>query len=122
MYLPVLALIYLALSLRTIRLRWKFRVSVGDGGHKLLQRAIRVHSNFSEYVPLIALLIYLVESSGASGRLVHGLCLALLFGRVLHATAVSQEKEPLIFRQSGMILTFASLIISSVYLLYTRWF
>jgi uncharacterized protein len=117
LYAAVLALIYIALSLQTTRLRNSLRVSLGDGGDKELMRAIRVHANFAEYVPFAVLLIHLCEGDGAPKELLHGLCIALIIGRVAHAWGVSQLKENLRFRMVGMLITFFTLGIAAAYLL-----
>ncbi|WMW80861.1 MAPEG family protein [Undibacterium cyanobacteriorum] len=119
LYAAVLGLIYVGLSFRTIGLRRKLRLSLGDGGDKALNRAIRVHSNFAEYVPLALILLFLLESQAYSRVLVHIFASMLVVGRVLHAYGVSQLKEKLIFRTTGMLLTLFSLIFTCLVLLYT---
>lgn len=109
-YAAVLALVFVGLSLRTIGLRRRARVAIGDGGDRALARAARVHANFAEYVPLALLLIYLFESAGAPAPIVHLLCAALLGGRLLHAWGVSQVHEDLRLRVAGMALTFVALV------------
>jgi hypothetical protein len=118
LYAALLALLFVVLSLRTIGARRRLQVAVGDGGHRELQRAMRVHANFAEYAPLALLLIYLVEVASGPSGLVHALGLGLLAGRSVHAYGVSQAKEDLRFRVSGMALTFMVLIVASLYLLY----
>jgi hypothetical protein len=103
----LLALLFLALSFRVIFARRDARIAIGDGGSDLLRRRMRVHANFAEYAPFALVLIGLAESLGNPALLLHGLGLGLLAGRIAHAYGVSQEPEPLIFRQFGMILTFA---------------
>ena len=117
-YAALLALIFVLLSVRTLRLRKQLRIGIGDGGNPQLLRAMRVHSNFAEYVPLSLVLLLLVEGQGAPALLVHGLCLGLLVGRAAHAFGVSQPKEDFRFRVLGMVLTFAVLTASSAYLLF----
>ncbi len=119
LYAAVLGLIYVGLSFRTIALRRKQRLSLGDGGDKALNRAIRVHGNFAEYVPIGLILLFLLESQAYSRVLVHIFASMLLAGRILHAYGVSQLKEKLIFRTTGMLLTLFSIIFSSLVLLYT---
>jgi uncharacterized membrane protein YecN with MAPEG domain len=58
-YAAFLGLGFVTLSILTLRLRRKFKIALGDGGNKQLLRAIRVHSNFAEYVPLALILIYM---------------------------------------------------------------
>lgn len=113
-YAGVLGLLYFFLSGRVVGRRKSLQQALGDGGDKELLRRQRVHGNFAEYVPLVLILILMCELQGAPVLLVHALGLALTVGRMLHAYGVSQTKEPLIFRMTGMILTFAALTISAV--------
>lgn len=73
LYAGLLALLFVVLSLRTLLMRRRLRIAVGDGGNPALLRAMRVHANSAEYVPLTLLLIALVESAGARPLYVHGL-------------------------------------------------
>jgi uncharacterized membrane protein YecN with MAPEG domain len=118
LYAAILALVFVGLSVRTIRLRRGARVAIGDGGDKRLARAMRVHANFAEYVPLALLLIYLVEAGGAPPLAIHLLGSALLVGRLLHAWGVSQAREDFRFRVAGMALTFSSIVSAALALLY----
>lgn len=120
LYAAILGLVFVGLSLRTIMLRRRHRVALGDGNQKPLQRAMRVQANFAEYVPLALLLIYFVESAGGSTLRVHLLCVALLCGRLLHAWGVSQLRENFRYRTAGMVLTFGAIISASLFLLFIR--
>lgn len=106
-YAALLALLFLFLSIHTIRLRRKLRIGVGDGGNALMLRAMRVHANFAEYVPFTLLLIGMLELSGAHQWIIHLLGTTLCISRCLHAYGVSQAKENYRFRISGMMLSFA---------------
>ena len=117
LYIAIFSLVFTLLSFRVIRLRQTARVAIGDGGDKALRRAIRVHGNFAEYVPLALILIFAAESLGMSAVWIHGLCLALLIGRLLHAYGVSQVKEPLLFRQLALSINGLVMIIASVWLI-----
>jgi len=116
-YASLLAALYIFLSLRVIRMRRRERVAVGDGNNLRLRRAIRVHANFAEYVPLALILLAFVEMQRSPALLVHGLCLSLVIGRAIHAYGVSQEKENYRLREAGMALTFFTIISSSLLLL-----
>ncbi len=118
LYASLLALLFVALSVRTIRLRRSEGIAIGDAGNKAMLRAMRVHANFAEYVPLSLLLVCFVEAGGAPAVLVHFLGLCLLLGRTSHAYGVSRVKEDFRFRVSGMAMTFTVLLVSSSYLLY----
>ena len=118
LYAGLLALLFVGLALRTLRLRRRLRIAIGDGGNETLLRAMRVHANFAEYVPLSLLLIYFVEASGASALFVHALGAAVLAGRLSHAYGVSQLRENYAFRVVGMTLTFGPLIAAALRLLH----
>lgn len=113
LYASLLALLYLALTFRTIALRARLRVTLGDGGDKALERAIRAHANFAEYVPIGLVLLILVEGIGTRPMMVHALGIALLSGRLLHALGVSRLREPLPLRMAGMVLTTGQLAVCS---------
>jgi hypothetical protein len=118
LYASLLALLFVALSVRAIRLRRSEGIAIGDAGNKTMLRAMRVHANFAEYVPLSLLLVYFVEAGGAPAVLVHFLGLCLVAGRASHAYGVSRVKEDFRFRVSGMAMTFTVLLVSASYLLY----
>jgi uncharacterized membrane protein YecN with MAPEG domain len=118
LYAALLGLLFVALSVRTLRLRRTLRIAVGDAGNPKMLRAMRVHSNFAEYIPLALFLIYLSETQGANWLLVHALCLALLIGRLSHSYGVSQLNENYRYRVVGMALTFTPIIVASAYLLF----
>jgi hypothetical protein len=117
LYAGLLTLLFVALSVRTLLMRRALRISIGDAGNEAMLRAMRVHSNFAEYVPLSLLLIYLVEASGASSLFVHSLGVSIVVGRISHAYGVSQVKENYAFRVVGMAFTLAPLVIAAIRLL-----
>jgi len=111
-YTSLLSVLFIVLSVRTLLLRRKLQVAVGDGGHRILQRAIRAHSNFIEYVPLSILLIFFAQGVTRNSIWTHVLCVTLLLGRILHAYGVSQVKEKFIFRISGIAFTFTVMAVA----------
>ncbi len=113
-YASLLALLFIYLSFCVIRLRRSVQVGVGDGGDKLLQRAIRVHGNFAEYVPFALLLVGIAEFNGLGAFWLHFMGIALLAGRALHAYGVSKPKEDLRIRVAGMVLTFSVLLVGAI--------
>ena len=113
-YASFLTLLYVYLSIRIISIRRGKKISLGTGADKQLERAIRVHSNFSEYVPLSLLLILMLELQSVNYIIVIFLGFLLLVGRCIHAYGVSQQQEDFRLRVYGMILTFMTLIFSSV--------
>lgn len=117
-YAALLALMFVALSIRVIKTRRQERVAIGDDGNPRLRRIIGVHNNFAQYVPLALLLLAFIELAAAPLLLVHILCLMLLVGRCIHAYGVSQESENFRFRALGMRLTFAAIALAALYLLF----
>ena len=116
-YAATLALFYVYLSVRTIGFRRKAKVSVGDGGDDGLLRAIRVHGNFAEYVPIALILIALIEAQDGPASLVHGLGALLIAARVAHAYGLSTRQAPGKYRVGGTAGTFTTLIIAATWLL-----
>lgn len=116
MYAALLAVLFVGLSVRTLLLRRSLKIGLGDAGNSEMLRAIRVHSNFAEYVPLSLLMLCFVEGRGAYPWLVHCLGLGLLAGRVSHAFGVSQANENFTYRVAGMALTLTTLLLSAGYL------
>ena len=61
LYASLLAIIFVVLSVRTILVRRAAGIAIGAGSDIRLERALRAHGNFAEYVPLALLLIYFLE-------------------------------------------------------------
>jgi uncharacterized membrane protein YecN with MAPEG domain len=116
-YAALLALLFVVLGVRTLRLRRRLKIPVGDGGHPQMLRAMRVHANFAEYVPLALLLVFMLELQGGDARLIHGLCLVLLVGRLSHAYGLSQMAEDYRYRVFGMGSTFTALAGAAAFIL-----
>ena len=114
LYASLLTLVFLTLSINVIRLRFKLKVGLGDGGEKRLTQAIRAHGNFSEYVPLTLLLLASYELSGANTGFLHILGATLLIGRLLHVIGLSKSMGTSAQRAAGMISTFIVLFILAI--------
>lgn len=112
-YAALLAVLLLFLTRLVIAVRRSKRVSLGDGGEDVLQRRIRAHGNFVEYVPMALVLIAFAEMLGAVSLLVHALGTALLVGRIAHASAILPAEMSLPRRIIGMALTLATIAIAA---------
>ena len=108
------AVMFVLLSINVIRARRKHKVGIGTGRNKSVERAMRVHANFAEYVPFALLLVALLELNKSNSLLLMGLCSVLLVGRLVHAYGVSMENERFAFRVSGMMMTFAVIVIAAL--------
>lgn len=119
LYASLLALIFLALSIRVIGFRRVVRIGLGDGGDAALLRRVRVHANFAEYVPLCLILIGLAESLRAPTVLLHALGGLLLAARISHAYGVSRQPETFAWRVSGMVGTLTAIGGAAAFCLYS---
>lgn len=110
-YGGLLAIWFLVLSIRVVMGRaGPGKPGLGDGGDPMMQRRIRGHANFAEYVPLILVLIGFLEQSGLPAWQVHALGATLLAGRLLHGYAFAFTANHVFGRSAGIGLTFASLL------------
>lgn len=109
-YAGLLAILFVVLSYRVVQQRGH-GVSLGDGGDQALLRRIRGHGNFSEYVPLILLMIGMLELGGAKAWLLHLLGATLLLARLLHGYALSFTESWKFGRFYGTLLTFILLAV-----------
>ena len=106
----LLSLILIKLSFAVINLRRENKVSLGSGGNDALERAIRAHANFTEYMPIGLILIACLELNGAPWWLVLTPGLTLIIGRVFHALGMNQAPPNFSKRVLGMKLTFKTLM------------
>lgn len=118
LYAGLLALWFVVLSVRVVNRRGHHKVSLGDGGIAQLQRAIRGHANFSEYVPLALLLLAILELSRFPLYVLHGLGATLVAARLLHGYALSFTGHFRFGRVAGAGLTFLMIAIAGVLCLY----
>ena len=115
-YAALLALFFVALSINVIRARQSHRVALGTAGNADLERKVRMHANFAEYVPLALLLLAIADSRGAPAPLLHLLGIALLIGRLAHAWGLSQAVEDSRFRVGGMGTTLTMIVVTALML------
>lgn len=121
LYAGLLALMLCALSLHVIRGRHAHKVGLADGGEQGMLRRIRAQGNFCEYVPMILLLMVLAELQGTTPVLLHLLGALAVVGRGLHAYALLHAEpngKGFGLRVAGMGLTFSSLILGALCVLY----
>lgn len=109
LYAGLLVGLFILLTLRVFAVRRPSGVALGTGGNRALERAVRVHANFAEYVPLFLLALVAAELCGATPWMLHALGAAMLAGRVMHAAGMSREPDIVPLRASGILLTLAAL-------------
>ena len=85
-----------------------------------LERNVRAHGNFSEYVPLFLILLFLAEYLNIiQFKYLIMLCIIFLYGRIAHAVCFAFFDYNPFLRISGMICTYLVLGILSILLLVT---
>ena len=103
----ILALIFYKLSINVIRLRRKYKVSLGSSKkHKDLDQAIRAHGNLSEFLP--------IEVNHLPKIVVFMCGLFFLIGRYLHASSFLKEEIDSSNRVLGMKITHWSIILMAI--------
>ena len=116
-YASILVLIFVVLSVRVVQMRASAKIGIGTGNNPAMERRIRVHGNFSEYVPLALLLLTFMEMMQLSRYLIHVLCIVLIIARIVHAVGVTPVKENFPMRVGSVLATFAVLAIAALALL-----
>jgi uncharacterized membrane protein YecN with MAPEG domain len=116
LYAGLLALVFLALSVRVVQKRTgRSGVSLGDGGDAELMRRIRGHANFAEYVPILLIMLAALEYGGAlPGWLLHLLGITMVVARVLHGVALAYTQKWVFGRFYGAALTFLLLLVMAL--------
>ncbi|MBY0354127.1 MAG: MAPEG family protein [Rickettsiales bacterium] len=125
-YIAICALLLVFFSVRVIACRVKHGVAMLDGGVDILARHCRAQANFTEYAPLLLLLIIAAETGATPVFLLHAMGLGFVIGRISHfysltlreITSLANGKLDLRFRQIGMFLTFTSLIVGALSVMY----
>ena len=84
-----------------------------------LQRNVRAHGNFSEYVPIFLVLLLIIEILGQfSFDYLLTICLIFSYGRLAHAICFAFYDSNPFLRISGMLCTYLGLGIFAVQLLW----
>ncbi len=115
-YIAVNILILIWLAFRVVSRRFRGKISQGDGGSDDLAIAIRVHGNASEYIPGMLVGLLVLAFLQAPTWAIHALGIAFTLGRLMHVVGMSSG--PIQFRQVGILLTWSSMIILSLVMLY----
>ena len=93
LYTSLLGILWFILTLHVIFGRWKYRVSLGDGQQKDLNRRIRAHANFVETVPLAVLLLWLGESHVFGTITTHVMGSMLVISRAIRLWHVDSQTQ-----------------------------
>lgn len=114
-WLGVFTVFYILLALHVVRMRWVTKTGLGVGEDRRMLKAVRIHGNFSEYIPLMILSIALLEIRGISSQWIHTLFCAAFLGRVLICIGITKTSNFSIPRFSGNNLTFMTLLAAGIW-------
>lgn len=115
--MPKIALLFAALhiplmlflSYRVAAHRHTAKIGLGVAGDYKLERKVRAHANFVEYVPMALLALALLELCGLAPIWLYAFGGVLLVGRLLHAFGLSRKSGYSPGRFLGTLLTWLSL-------------
>lgn len=112
-FASILTLIYIKLAKNVIRLRREKKISLGHGKSENLEKAIRAHANFNEYVPIGLILMACLEVNKFNAVIIVLVGGLFLGGRFLHAQSFLKDEMDIDLRVKGIKYTFWSLMIMS---------
>ncbi len=91
LYAGILAIYSIWLSSRAGLMRGKTGISILHGDNMELAEKMRRHGNFTEYVPIVLILIGVLELNGGPAIFLHSLGAALVIARVAHAKGLYHD-------------------------------
>lgn len=110
----LLGFIFMGLSYRVVKLRRSEKIGIGTGGNESLSLAVRAHANFTEYVPITLILLFLLMRSANDATAAAVLAVLLVIARSLHAYGLSGSAGYSIGRFWGTLITWIVLFATSV--------
>lgn len=114
----LLGLVFIGLSYRVVYLRRTEKIGIGSGGNASMQLAVRAHANFTEYVPITLILLFLLMRSANDARAAAVMAVLLVIARLLHAYGLSSSASYSIPRYWGTLVTWAVLLVTALLNLY----
>ncbi|HHL43662.1 MAG TPA: hypothetical protein ENJ42_08595 [Hellea balneolensis] len=110
LFIAINLIILFTLTFLVIRQRRRHSIGIGDGNNEDLQRAIRVHGNFTEYTPLAMIALMALAALGAHTHLLWLLGGTFTLGRLMHAIGYSKNSGKSFGRFYGMVLSGMSIL------------
>ena len=97
LYAGILGLLFLKITLDTIKVRRRFKVSLGNGPNNEIQQFVSAHSNFAAFAIFLIVQLFLFERSNlVPGYIIHLLGTSFSLGRFLHYFAFSSSEMGLV--------------------------
>jgi uncharacterized membrane protein YecN with MAPEG domain len=114
----LLGLVFLGLSYQVVNLRRTEKIGLGAGGNDKLLLAVRAQANFSEYVPISLILIFMLMRSAGDAKIAAGLTLVLLIARIMHGFGLSGSAGYSFGRFYGTLFTWIVLAVTCLLNIY----
>lgn len=112
-------LINLWLAIRVGQMRRLHQVSVGDGGNMAVIARMRAHANFTEFAPIVLILLALLELARGTSPYLWAGGFAFVIARICHGVGMDTWKPG---RAIGVALTMLILLLligACVWTIYT---
>jgi len=118
LYAGILAVMMFVLAYMTSARRREAKINLGTGDDEIMERRSRAFGNFTEFVPMLILLMAIFELQGYPTVYVHILGVVTVIGRLFHALGMMGKFTIINGRFAGSVLTYFSLLLAGGFLLY----
>jgi len=118
LYTGILAVMMFVLAYMTSARRREAKINLGTGGDEIMERRSRAFGNFTEFVPMLILLMAIFELQGYPTVYVHILGIVTVIGRLFHALGMTGKLTIINGRFAGAFLTYMSLLLAGGFLFY----
>jgi len=98
------AVINIWLAVRLVRGRMRGKVLMGDGGEPAMLSGMRAHANFTEYTPIVLILIALIELARGPVTWLWLIGAVYVLARIAHPLGMARN-APNPLRAGGALLT-----------------
>lgn len=114
-WFALFTILYVLLTLHVVRMRWVTKTGLGTGEDRRMLKAVRIHGNFAEYIPLIFIGLVLLELRGVSTTWLHIFYGAAFSGRLLITMGITKTGNFSPYRFVGNNLTFIVLLAAGIW-------
>jgi len=114
LYASICGLLLVFMAVRVSYTRGKEKVDLGDGGKEAMLRAIRLHGNAAEYIPISLILLFFLEMQGSAHWFLHLCGIVLVISRLLHMQGLMQSSTLTPGRLAGTGLGWALIVVMSL--------
>ena len=114
LYAAICGLLLVFMAVRVSYTRGKLKVDLGDGGKDGMLRAMRIHGNAAEYIPISLILLFFLEMQGSAHWFLHVCGITLVVSRLLHMQGLMQSATLTPGRLAGTGLGWALIVVMSL--------